>query len=166
MADKGKQTVSMRVRVGDAEVEVSGPADFVKKEIHDFLKEHRELLGRQSAVDPGARAKLGGKPAALPNKETSIAQFFKKTGPKSDVHRALLAGYFLEKYSQMDRFTAAEVRDVIRSAKVAPPQNTNDAIAKNIKKGLMMTAGDKEGKMAFVLTSDGEEVVTSTFAQG
>ena len=92
-------------------------------------------------------------------KRLSVAQFFKKLSPKTDVDRALAAGYYLEKFGQQHNFTAAEVRETIRSAKVAPPKNPSDVVAKNIRKGLMMTAGDKDGKMAFVLTNDGEEAV-------
>lgn len=37
--DVGKiASVTMRVRVGDAEIEVTGPPDFVKTEIRDFLE--------------------------------------------------------------------------------------------------------------------------------
>lgn len=78
---------------------------------------------------------------------------------KSDVGRVLIAGYYLEIVQEMQSFTALEIKDAIRGAKVSPPSNSSDAIAKNIKKGLMMQAGDKDGKMAYVLTTDGTEFV-------
>jgi hypothetical protein len=89
----------------------------------------------------------------------SVAQFFKKISPKTDIDRVLAAGFFLEKFKNQDGFTASEISDTVRGAKIPPPSNTNDSINKNIKKGYMMPSGDKEGKMAFVLTSDGEETI-------
>lgn len=59
----------------------------------------------------------------------------------------------------MQNFSAAEIRAVIKEAKVPPPRNANDAVNQNIRKGLIMTAGDRENKMVFVLTSDGEAAV-------
>ena len=60
----------------------------------------------------------------------------------------------------MESITASEVRDVIREAKVPPPENVNDAINQNIRKGFMMSAGNKDSRIAFVLTSDGEEAAS------
>jgi hypothetical protein len=71
----------------------------------------------------------------------------------------LVAAYFLEKYRNAQNATAAEIRDLIAQAKRTPPTNTNDAVNQNIRKGLLMTAGDRDNKMTIVLTSDGEAEV-------
>jgi len=158
MATEESSHVTMRVRVGDHELEVTGPVEFVEKKIAEFVGEHKQL-------PPDARANDAQLQEAGPivsnshKKATSPAQFFKNASPKTDVDRALVAGYYLERFEQLESFTAAEIRDTIRKAKIAPPKNPSDAVAKNIKKGLMMTAGDKDGKMAYVLTTDGEEAV-------
>jgi len=90
----------------------------------------------------------------------SAAQFFKKVNPRTGVDRVLAAGYYLEIFLGMENFTSAEIRDTIhKEAKTQPPKNPNDLINSNIKKGYMMSAGDKDGKMAFVLTSDGEDTI-------
>jgi hypothetical protein len=89
----------------------------------------------------------------------SPAQFFKGANPKTDNDRVLVAAYFLEKYRSAQNATSAEVRDLIAESKRTPPRNTSDAINQNIRKGLLMTAGEKDSKLAFVLTSDGETVV-------
>lgn len=165
MAEHDKEVVSMRVRVGDAELEVSGRQEFVEKKINDFLREQRELQAHQAsglAKTLGAHETL---PSGVQTKGMSIGQFFRKSPPKNDVDRVLMAGYFLEKFEGMDSFTTAEIADTIRKSKNNPPGNPSDTIAKNIKKGLMMSAGDKDGKRAFVLTTDGEEAVTVTLNQ-
>ena len=84
--------VTMRVRVGEKEIEISGPSDYVEKKIAEFL-----------AQSPG----VGSLPASghaqkiqqQSDKPKSPAQFFKAANPKTDIDRALVAAYFLEKYN-------------------------------------------------------------------
>jgi len=156
---KEKPNVTMRVRIGESEIEVTGPSDFVEKKTAEFLEKQK-----QAPVFPSkGPAKVGMQTTTEATqtlaKGISVAQFFRKTSPKTDVDRVLSAGYFLEKVRNQDNFTASEISDTVRGAKIPPPRNTNDAINKNIKKGYMMSSGDKEGKMAFVLTSDGEDTI-------
>ena len=151
--------VTMRVRIGESEIEVTGPSDFVEKKIAEFLEKQK-----QPPVSPSTGSTKGIIPPATEAAQTlpkglSAAQFFKKVSPKTDLDRVLAAGYFLEKFKNQDSFTASEITDTVRGAKIPPPRNTSDSINKNIKKGYIMPSGDKEGKMAFVLTSDGEETI-------
>ena len=71
----------------------------------------------------------------------------------------MVAGYYLETIKQQESFTTSDIVETIRAAKVPPPTNPSDCVARNIKKGTMMPSGDKEGRMAFVLTTDGVESV-------
>ena len=165
MTTKKEISVTMRVKVGDAELEVTGPADFVQSRIDKFIDSVKSApsLQSQRSIPQGQSVAL---PASELPKGMSIAQFMKKFSLKSDVDRALFAGYYLEHYQSADRFTAGEIRDTIKAAKVSPPTNTSHVINQNIKKGYMMTAGDKDKLMAFVLTSDGEQVVEELFGKG
>jgi hypothetical protein len=142
--------VTMRIRVGDAELEVTGPGSFVKKEINEFLERTRG--GPPVAPQTEPTPSPGEKKA----KAKSLNQLFKMANPRSDIDRTLLATYFLEKYKDSQNSTAAEIRDAIKEARVPPPVNVSDAVNKNIRKGFLMNAGDRENKMVFVLTSDGE----------
>src|SRR5438045_2888088 len=137
----------MRVKIGDAEFEVSGPAKFAEEKVAEFL------------TAQGAKQEAAAAPVAQANKSATLAQLLKQASVKSDVERSLVAGYYLETIQGLQSFTASEIKDVIRQAKVTPPSNPSDVIAKNIKKGLMMHAGDKEGRIAYVLTTDGSEFV-------
>jgi hypothetical protein len=164
MVKKGPANVTMRVRIGESEIEVTGPGDFVEKKIAEFVEKQKQapvtqILGSRKGAIPAAK-ETGHTPA----KTMSAAQFFRKITPKTDVDRVLAAGYFLEKFENQDSFVASEISATIRGAKIPPPRNTNDAINKNIKKGYMMPSGDKEGKMAFVLTSDGEDTMAELFS--
>ncbi len=158
MAKKKMASVTMRVRVGEYELEVTGPSDFVESKIEDFLKRQKSI----PVIDTEKSSPhLTHQVAPKGTKEMSVAQFIKKVAPKSDVDRVLAAGYFLEKFKNEEKFTAAEASRIIRDAKTQPPINPNDSVNKNIKKGYVMAAGDKDGKMAFVLTTDGEEAIES-----
>lgn len=146
--------VSMRVKVGDRELEVSGPQDFVEKKIEEFLK------GAGATVPTGGGCLNWDKPdPQVSVKGMSAAQFFRKAKVQSDVDRVLVAGFFLEKERKVDSFSGREVSDLIREAKSPPPVNVNDAINKNIMKGYIMPSGEKDNHKAFVLTTDGEQVV-------
>ncbi len=162
MPDTEASNVTMRVRVGEYEIEVTGPSDFVERKVAEFIKQQRSLPPVPPSVDEKPRLSDSEPPIRGSRSE---AQFFRQLAPQTDVDRALGAGYYLEKIKGYDSFTAAEVRDTIRAAKTQPPKNPSDVIAKNIKKGLIMSAGDKDGKMAYVLTTDGEEYVDATIGQ-
>ena len=158
MAEEKPGNVTMRVRIGESEIEVTGPSDFVEKKIAEFLKKQASgftITGSGKVSIPKTT-----EASKVLSPKMSIAQFFKKTSARSDIDRVLAAGYFLEKFKNQDNFTASEISDTIREAKIPPPRNTHDVINKNIKKGFIMPYGDKDGKMAFVLTSDGEETIT------
>jgi hypothetical protein len=146
-------SVTMRVRVGDAELEVSGPSDFVEAKISEFLQ--KRGAPQSPATEP---SETSGRAEAM-TRPKSPAQFFKQCNPRTDNDRTLVATYFLEKFRNVENSTAAEIRDVIGEARVQPPRNPNDSVNQNIRKGLLMTAGNKDNKMAFVLTSDGEAAV-------
>jgi len=158
VGEKPKGHVTMRVRIGDRELEVTGPMDYVESKIAEFASKQKD-----SASSPPQQGSVPLQPNSAPTgqgKPVSVAQFFKTLNLGSDVDRALAAGFYLEKHSGAQSFTAAEMKDTVQKAKIPPPRNPSDAIAKNIRKGLMMTAGDKEGKLAYVLTTDGEEALS------
>lgn len=152
MAKQKDFAVTMRVRVGEKEIEISGPSDYVEKKIAEFLAQSPS----GGPLQAGGRTPKIEQQAAKPK---SPAQFFKAANPKTDIDRALVAAYFLEKYRNAQNATAAEIRELIKEAKWPPPINPSDAMNKNIRKGLLMTAGDRDNKIAFVVTSDGEAAV-------
>jgi len=154
MKAKKIRSVTMRVRFGDSELEVSGPSDFVEQKINEFLQKSAAPASSSSSktAQPTQTTKIG-------TRGKSPAQFFKACNARTDNDRTLIATYFLEKFRNAQNSTAAEIRDVIREARVQPPRNPNDSVNQNIRKGLLMTAGNKDNKMAFVLTSDGEAAV-------
>ena len=148
------QGVSMRAKVGDRELEVSGPQDFAKKEIDQFLKD------AGAAVPSAGGGSNRDEPVPqFSGKGLSAAQYFRKAKAQSDLYRVLVAGFFLEKERKVDSFTGRDVVDVVKEAKSPLPMNVNDAINKNIMKGYMLPSGEKDNRRAFALTIDGEQAV-------
>ena len=158
MSNKKGEEVTMRVRIGNSEIEVSGPRDFVETKIDEFIKEMKESAKR---TEPGSHPAMAEIKGTVPGtrKKVSAAQFFRRLSPKSDVERFLIAGYFLENFENVEKFTTADILLTLKKAKIRPPKNPSDVIYKNAKKGNIMAAGDKDGKLAYVLTSDGELAV-------
>ena len=156
MTNQKKDIVTMRIRIGGSELEVTGPQDFVEEKIAEFVESIKTISSAPSdsqvktSVPTSSAVGSTAKPMA-------INQFMKKLGKVTEIGRVLAAGYYLEKFKECDNFTAADIREAIKESRNPPPKNTSDAINKNIKKGFMMAAGNKDKKMAFVLTTDGEQ---------
>jgi hypothetical protein len=153
MAQEKETAVTMRVRVGDKEIEVTGPPAFVERKISEFLKQPPGLGAAASETK-----QVRTEPTST-GKGSSPAQVLKAANPVTDNDRVLVAAYFLEKHRNAQNVTAAEIRDLITESRRPAPRNTSDCVNQNIRKGLLMTAGDRDNKMAFVLTSDGEAAV-------
>ncbi len=165
MAGAKNDHVTMRIRIGDSEFEVTGPQDFVEAKISEYADKIKELTPLSPVTSPTlTNAEFPLAADQIKHKMESEAQFFRKISPRTDVDRTLAAGYYLEKIQGQESFTAAEIKDVIKQAKIPPPKNPSDTISKNIRKGFIMSSGDKDGRMAFVLTSDGEDALVNMIA--
>src|SRR5713101_3078711 len=58
-------------------------------------------------------------------KQYSAAELFASTTWETEIEKATLAGYFLERYSAMPNYSVDEIRKCIISAKVPAPANVN-----------------------------------------
>jgi hypothetical protein len=99
-------------------------------------------------------------PAISIAKGQSIGELFAEKNPESDLQRVLIAGYFLEKLENQAAFNVDDLSRCFLQAKERLPSNMNDAVNKNISKGLIMEAKEKkDGKKAWMLTRTGEAQV-------
>ena len=156
-----------RIRVGDIEVEASGPEGYVKE-----IREYAEQLLSTSL----ARMKTMG--ALTPSKETSsvisdspktsqnqplgkdesLVEFLERLPNKTHQEKILAFGYFLEKNRAVASFGAKEINDCydeIREAK----SNTAQYLPLLVKSGLIMPAKNPTTGSAnqYVLTRKGEK---------
>ena len=128
------------------------------KTIQRQLEDHEKRISKLEA-EPQAKVE----PAA---KKLSIKEFLLSKKPKDDVQKTLVIGYYFEKYEGFVSFHVGDLEDGFRSAKETVPQNINDKVNKNVRKGHMMEAKEKkENKMAWVLTNSGEKYVDSGSAK-
>lgn len=99
----------------------------------------------------------GPKVALAKAKKLSAREFLMKTPAKSEVQKVLALGYFLEHIEGMTSFNVSDLEAVFRAAKEKLPKNMNDAVNKNVARGLLMEAeSKKDAKKAWYLTSTGE----------
>jgi hypothetical protein len=79
-------------------------------------------------------------------KPYSAAELFSSRSWSTEIDKVMLAGYFLETYSAATSYTVAELRELLLSAKVPPPNNLNLAVLKAVQKGAMMEVDAKTGE--------------------
>lgn len=126
--------------------------DTVKRQLEDHEKRISEL-----------EALLQSKPEPV-MKKLSIKEFLLSKKPGNDVQKTLTIGYHIEKYEGFPSFNIRDLEDGFRSAKEPVPENINDKVNMNIRKGHMMEAKEeKDNITAWVVTNSGEEYVESGF---
>jgi hypothetical protein len=143
--------VTVKLAIGNFSIEVSGEAEYVDKKVDEltsrFVASWRQSASAPTNIPPAPQTEAGGK-------KLSAAEFLKKSSAKSQMDRALMLGYFLER-NGMSAFTSTDLAALGTEAK-QPFANPSDLVAKLTGRGLMMSAGDKEGKRAYALTASGE----------
>jgi hypothetical protein len=149
--------VTVKLGIGSFSVEITGDAAYVDKKLDElvgrFLSSGKSTSVEHQAVAPNAGVEGGGK-------RTSAAEFLKKTTAKNQVDRALVLGYYFERSSGSSSFTSSDLAQLGKDTK-QPFANPSDIVAKLTGRGLMMSAGDKEGQRAYALTASGEAFVES-----
>jgi len=145
--------VTVKLTIGTFSIEVAGEQSYVDAKFEELVS--RFLSSRRGqAVDPQtfvASEQESGK-------KTSAAEFLKRGAFKNQSDRALGLGYYLEKFERRTLFTSTELVELGKETK-QPFTNASDSVAKLTSRGLMMSAGDKDGQRAYALTASGETYV-------
>lgn len=92
-------------------------------------------------------------------KKISAKEFLLSKVIKTDLHKTLLLGYYLERIEGMSSFNIVDLVSAYQAAKEPRPGNLSDTVGKNMTRGLFMAAPKKEGKKAWMLTTTGEKYV-------
>lgn len=115
-----------------------------------------------------ANLQVSSAPSSLPlqSKRQSIKEFLMTKSATTANDRALVMGYFLERNTENEDFTADEIKECFRQAKIPAPKNVNDVVNKNIAKGFMMESGDRRSNAkGWVLTMSGEQYVEGKLSE-
>lgn len=147
--------VTLKLTMGSFSVEVTGPEEYADKKLEELVSKY---LGAVKAAGPEARTP----PTLLGQggKKLAPAEFLRKLPHKNQPDRATALAYYLEKFDGQPSFTTGELGTLGQTAK-SPFGNISDVVAKLVSRGLMMSAGDREGQRAYALTASGEEYVES-----
>jgi hypothetical protein len=148
--------VTVKLVIGAFSVELSGDSDYVDKKLEELVS--RFLTSSSWRGTASQTATQTANPPDQSGKKTSAGEFLKKSTVKNQVDRALALGYYLEKLGGMSAFTSTDLSTLGRETK-NPFTNASDAVAKLTARGLMMSAGDKDGQRAYALTASGEAFV-------
>jgi len=145
--------VTVKLTVGTVSIEVAGEQSYVDPKFEElvsrFLSSRRPQAVESSSFAP---------PEQEGGKKTSAAEFLKRGDFKNQSDRALALGFYLEKFEHHANFTSTELAQLGRETK-QPFANASDSVAKLTSRGLMMSAGDKDGQRAYALTASGETYI-------
>lgn len=161
-----------RVRVGDVEVEASGPEQYVKE-----MKEYADKLVSTSLTrlrTYGALPQPKESPSSTPSepskplssssggtleKDESIVEFLERVPNKTHPDKILAFAYYLEKARSMPSFGVKEISECYDEAKEAK-SNTAQYFFLLSKSGLIMKAKNQPGGATqYVLTRKGEGTI-------
>ena len=127
-------------------------------EVKKVLEEHEKRISQLEGLSKTKPETVTTKP--------SIKDFIRSKKPEDDLQKTLAIGYYLEKFERFSSFNVKDLDKGFRDAKQPVPQNINDKVNKNVEKDYIMEAEEKkDGKLAWVLTAEGEEYVESGFQE-
>ena len=122
-----------------------------------------KLEERVSALE-GAEIANPENPKPTRTKDISIREFLLARKPSGDVQKTLAIGYYLETHEKISPFNISDLTKYFELAKEPTPENINDKINLNIKKGHLTEAKNKkENKKAWIVTNSGEQFLESGF---
>ena len=122
------------------------------KQIQNRVGQYEERLSKLEDFLTGQRK--------AKKKKLSLREFILLKSPTNDVQQTLCIGYFLENYNGLSSFNKKDLEKAFRKAREKLPQNVNDKVNLNIKKGHMVEASEKKDNLkAWNLTNSGREEV-------
>lgn len=132
-------------------------------EIKKILDDHEKRMSRIENV----LAELNKRNKKLVSKKKlSIKEFILSKNPVDDNQKTLCIGYYFEHFDNLPSFHSKDLKKGFGLAKESTPENINDRINKNIRKGFMMEAEEKkDNRKAFSLTNKGEKFVENSFKE-
>ena len=163
---------SIKVRVGNAEIEVSAPdRDFVLNESKHLIEEFR-----LKAVVPDSTAIeiVQGEVMMLPAvsqgravKPQTLGEFFKQfVGLQTNLDKILVFGYWCEIKQSQPHFTSEDILAKYKEARETPPANVGRDLRSLVSKGFLLPPGNSDyGMPTYALSNSGIKEVESKMLQ-
>lgn len=97
-------------------------------------------------------------------KKMSVREYIMSKEPNNDVNKTLAIANYLEEYENLKFYNKKDLEKYFKKAKESPPQNINDKVNANIKKGYMMEADEKKDNLkSWCLTNSGMKFCEKNF---
>lgn len=133
----------------------------------DDLKQLAEKVSSLEKRVAQLEAHQGGdvvQPGVKEGKGLSIKEFMLSKKPSGDVQKTLVIACYLEKYERLASFNIEDLARGFQLAKESTPENINDKINMNIRKGHITEAKEKkDNKKAWIVTNTGEQFLENGF---
>ena len=128
------------------------------------LAERLSSLERRVAALEGRFRNVARQPTSKDTKGLSVREFMLTIKPTNDVAKTLAIAYYLEKYEGVASFNVDDIARCFQLAKEPAPENINDKINMNIRKGHIAEAKEKKnGKKAWFVSNSGEQFLVRGF---
>ncbi|MBN1431759.1 MAG: hypothetical protein JW931_03205 [Methanomicrobiaceae archaeon] len=166
-------TNRVHIKLGPIEFEVEGDIDLIEREREQFFSLLPQAISAVSpVVDKAQIIEASGEIIELDNSHDlsipllpenaksyeSIVSFLKGKGFNTDLERVLGVAFYIDQMEGNNYFTSKEIGEKFSEARLSKPKNINDAINRNISKGLMWESDEKKnGLKSFYITNDGIE---------
>lgn len=162
---------SIKVKKGNAEVEVSAPdKDFVLSESKRLIEEIR-LYDATSSI--AAVEVVQGEVTTLPEisqikveKPQTLGEFLKQFASlQTNLDRILVFGYWCEIKQDLQHFTAEDILAKYKEAREAPPANIRRDLGSLVSKGLLLPPDKSDDGLSYALSRSGIKEVESKMSQ-
>jgi hypothetical protein len=159
---------SIRVRIGNAEIEISAPdKSFVLNESNRLIEQFKldAMTPRTTQVEV-----IQGEATAIPEqtqtrftKPETLGEFFRRiNGLQTHLDKILAFGYWCEIKQHKQHFTAEDVLSRYKEAKETPPANIRRDLSSLVSKGLLLPPGKTDdGTLTYALSNSGIKEVES-----
>lgn len=98
-------------------------------------------------------------------KQKSPREYLNTVKTGTEVETLIALAYYLEVYRNVKPYGKNEIETAFREAKIPPPKNTSDTIAKNVRKGFLMLVVGTASPKTYELTSTGIDHVVKDLAK-
>ncbi len=169
----GEIPFHFKIRVGDIEVEASGPEEFVR-ELRSYAEQlvtsglaRTRTIGaiipdRESSGDQSDSIRPSSSPTGEPlGKDEFLGEFLERLPNKTHQDKILAFGYFMEKNRGIQSFGAKEINDCYEEVKETK-SNTAQYLTLLVKSCLInesQSANRREGATKYVLTRTGVRTI-------
>ena len=163
---------SIKVRIGNAEIEVSAPEkDFVLNESRQLIEQFGlnvvslrstgvEIIQSEVAVIPEI-------PQARVVKPQTLGEFFKQfANLQTNLDKTLVFGYWCEIKQGQPHFTQEDILAKYKEARESPPANPGRDLRTLVSRGFLLPPGKSDdGTPTYALSNSGIKEVESKMSQ-